>query len=538
MARISNEEKIKRIISGRESLLKYTKEELHINKIKLSNNIDYLINSNFKNNNLNDYKKIEEAKKVIINLTEEIANCSNTQDIVNIRKKLNYYINKIKKELKKRNISDEELESYSDKTKYLRKDIVKYIRYLKRENNINEIIELNNNVDNLSIDDKNRLKRLLKNENDYIRRNLKLFNKEDKKEERKEIVQPEEVIDIAPEETIMVPKPKKKGLLKKVTSLVLAGTIAIGGLVESLKNKNYKVDDLLDEENPIESVVDEDTELENVIYTSLTYAEKPIDLNYYSQSDYLSDVLSNNIDNQEDLEKSAIEIIEEEPEIEVSIDEKTNYLLEYFNMKKNDEMNRFFAPFIETMEKYGVIHNYDSILNIFYEVALIPLEEKIEFIKEKCGINDDELNITAATFGAEGYGGGLKYEDVYAVSQTGENRTQCQKWMNYIEAKAGSGTGDNIYYAMMTGGYYAKGNSYYQKFLGNRDLEYFKAVVDCIYITEKYGLYMHNCTEFNMPSATNKGVQFVASGNRFYTAFSPSDRIIDTEDVLVLKRTN
>ena len=303
--------------------------------------------------------------------------------------------------------------------------------------------------------------------------------------------------------------------------------MAIGGLVESLKNKNYKENANLKDDIVLEKITNEEPEPYNIVYTSLTYASDGLHL-YSENSNRMEKLFSETDIDAENTQKL-------EMEIEVSFEEKINYLLEYFNMKNSDAMVKFFEPFIETMLKYGIVHTFDRVLDIFYETAQIPLEEKIEFVKDVSGMNDEELNISAATYGGEAYGTGENYEDAFAVATTAENRTQYPIWMNSTESKAGAGTGGNIYYATMTGGFAAYGGYYYYQFLGNRDLQSFKATVDAIYINQKYGLYMHNCTEFNMPSATKKGTQFVSGGNRYYRELPAEDRIINEND-LTLKR--
>ena len=97
----------------------------------------------------------------------EVLNSKNPEDIIKLRNKINYLINKVKKELKSRNVNNEELALYEEKTNYMRKSISTYVRCLKRDNNLNEIHNLMANYDSLSLEDMRRLKKLLKNETRY-----------------------------------------------------------------------------------------------------------------------------------------------------------------------------------------------------------------------------------------------------------------------------------------------------------------------------------------------------------------------------------
>ena len=123
---------------------------------------------------------IARAQELILTLSEEIINAEDIEEIKNIRKKLNYYINKVKKELKKRGISEHELASFESNTDCLRKEISKYIRFLKRDDNIAKIDSYISNEENISHDEAKDLKRMILNEKRYNKRNNSIANKSDK----------------------------------------------------------------------------------------------------------------------------------------------------------------------------------------------------------------------------------------------------------------------------------------------------------------------------------------------------------------------
>ena len=142
------------------------------------------------------YEAIVNAQNLIVSLTQEIVMANSEEEIINLRKKLNYYINKVKAELKKRNISEEYINKYCENVSNLRKDIAKYVRYLKRENNISEIDNLYHNYDTLTEEDKTKFKKMLSNEVRYNHRNLNPTPQVKKSRPKKE----EKIVEIINEE--------------------------------------------------------------------------------------------------------------------------------------------------------------------------------------------------------------------------------------------------------------------------------------------------------------------------------------------------
>ena len=119
------------------------------------------------------YTAIVKVQDLIANLTEQIINTNDKDEIIKLRRKLNNYIRKVKEELAKRNMPQTVIEKFQAKTNYLRKDIARLIRYLKREDNIKLINELYSNYDNLSPEELELLKKSLAKENTYNLRNKK-----------------------------------------------------------------------------------------------------------------------------------------------------------------------------------------------------------------------------------------------------------------------------------------------------------------------------------------------------------------------------
>ena len=163
---MNNEEKILKIKEDNSTLLKNVKEELNSNSDSFKTSIDTL-SGEVKLN------KISEVKELINTLTIEIDNASDIETIMELRKKLNYFINKIKKELEKREIVSNTVEEFKNKTVDYRKSIAKEIRYLKRIKNIEEIERLNASADILSEEGLLNLKKMIRREQNYNNKNLK-----------------------------------------------------------------------------------------------------------------------------------------------------------------------------------------------------------------------------------------------------------------------------------------------------------------------------------------------------------------------------
>lgn len=167
------DERIKKINKDHEELLKRVKASLLQNRDLVDDEINHLKEVLEKeDNNVKQYNAIIQAQNLIVSLTEEILACNSIDDIINIRKKLNYYINKIKTILAKRNVSESTITNYQEKVSSLRKDIAKYIRYLKRDNNLSMIQELHDKGDQMTLEELRTLKKAITKEIAYNKRNL------------------------------------------------------------------------------------------------------------------------------------------------------------------------------------------------------------------------------------------------------------------------------------------------------------------------------------------------------------------------------
>ena len=197
--RLSNEEKLEKIKRERQNLLSLIRNDIKAKEMAYETEMDHIMFLlKMDEEATKEYETIQKAKQMIAELTEKVSIATTKEEVIEIRKSLNYYINKIKGILKKRGLDKDskELLSYQEKAQDIRKNIAKYIRFLKRESNILEIERLQLKAKELSQEEYKEYLKLLKNELQYIRRGIKerekmphgslvVVEKKEKKEEEK-----------------------------------------------------------------------------------------------------------------------------------------------------------------------------------------------------------------------------------------------------------------------------------------------------------------------------------------------------------------
>lgn len=174
MKKTKLEEKIAKINTERKQMVETALTAISDNKTLLIDEVKQIATIiKEDDNNSKKYIELVKIQELIANLSEEIINADSKETIISIRKKLNYYINKVKQTMKKRGMSEEEINTYSEKVSGIRTNISKYLRYVKRTDNLKEIDELHENYENLSKEELIRYKKLLKLENNYNNRVLR-----------------------------------------------------------------------------------------------------------------------------------------------------------------------------------------------------------------------------------------------------------------------------------------------------------------------------------------------------------------------------
>lgn len=171
-------EKIIKVNKEHLELLSLAKEELTQDNNDTYNFSKEVLNTiKYDEKNIKKYEATVKAQNLIQNLTEQILNSNSPEEIVLLRKKINYNINKIKAELARRNVPQEVIDNYNKEVSSIRKSIAVYIRFLKREENINEINRLSINIDNLNKEELTNLKKCLQKEKRYNTRYLNEYKK-------------------------------------------------------------------------------------------------------------------------------------------------------------------------------------------------------------------------------------------------------------------------------------------------------------------------------------------------------------------------
>ncbi len=162
-------------------LLKMVKEKISENSDNFQNHTNEILNTlEYDEENVKKYEATVQAQELVVSLTKQILEAKDLEEIIAIRKKLNYYINKIKRELKNRGLSETVIVNFQEQSITLRKSIANYIRFIKREDNICEIDKLYSNYDNLSAEEINNLKKYLAKEKRYNKRNFDFLTGKEK----------------------------------------------------------------------------------------------------------------------------------------------------------------------------------------------------------------------------------------------------------------------------------------------------------------------------------------------------------------------
>ena len=164
---MNNEEKVTKIKEERKLLLEMVKNTISNNKDSFTEELDNLYKVlKLDEENTKKYTALLKAKDLIQELIEEILVAESIDDIIRLRKRLNYYINKVKKELMSRSIDDDSIIKYQEIVSNIRNNVAKYIRFLKRSDNISLIDDFSVK-DELSPEEVQLYKKLIKRENSY-----------------------------------------------------------------------------------------------------------------------------------------------------------------------------------------------------------------------------------------------------------------------------------------------------------------------------------------------------------------------------------
>ncbi len=179
MAKI--DERIEQINAEHEELLNMVREKMECSGkdfVDCSNEIMKFLSIDEKI--VKKSKSLQKTEQTIIELVKEILNAKTLEDVERIRKQLNRNIYKINKVLQNRQVPASKISEFTTKSSYLRKNIATYVRFLKRDTNLDvkeanlkKIKELYAKYDNLNAEQIRELRTRLSREKTYNRRNKK-----------------------------------------------------------------------------------------------------------------------------------------------------------------------------------------------------------------------------------------------------------------------------------------------------------------------------------------------------------------------------
>lgn len=167
-------ERLEKIKKDNEFLVNSAKKMVEDSNNKVSSCIDDLASAIVSDcEYVKRIESIQKTKQLIYDLTVEAINATTAEETIKIRNKLNYHINKLKKEMINRKMSEYKINRYSCSVADIRRNMSTLIRYKRRENKISLINELSKRIDTLSKEETLELKKLIRNELNYNKRNIK-----------------------------------------------------------------------------------------------------------------------------------------------------------------------------------------------------------------------------------------------------------------------------------------------------------------------------------------------------------------------------
>lgn len=162
------DKRISEIKGERVELLKMVKNNLADSGSLFSSYLDSVIKALvIDEKSTKKYCAYVDAQNMIVSLLQDMSEAKTKEEVVALRKRINYYINKIKEEIKKRNIDSTTLEAYQEEASKVRGQITKAVRILKRESNLELIDSLYSRIEELNQEELIALKKALDREKSF-----------------------------------------------------------------------------------------------------------------------------------------------------------------------------------------------------------------------------------------------------------------------------------------------------------------------------------------------------------------------------------
>ncbi len=174
MIKPSNET-LDQIKSDRIALLKLVRDSITSDQSPVLNSIDTTLELISKDEAATkQLEAITKAKEMIATLMTNATLATTDEELIAVRKSLNYYLNKVKREIQKRKMSEELYDKYYESMSYLREDISECLRAMKRQVKLDRLATLIDS-DSLTAEELKELKAGLNNEKRFNKRLLEKY---------------------------------------------------------------------------------------------------------------------------------------------------------------------------------------------------------------------------------------------------------------------------------------------------------------------------------------------------------------------------
>ncbi len=170
-----NNEVLDQIKSNRIELLKLVRDSITSDQDPVLSSIDTTLELISKDEEASkQLEAITKAKEMITTLMTGAALATTDEELITVRKSLNYYLNKVKGEIQKRKMPEELYDKYYKSMSYLREDISECLRAMKRQVKLDRLTAL---IDSgtLTEEELKELKTGLNNEKRFNKRLLEKY---------------------------------------------------------------------------------------------------------------------------------------------------------------------------------------------------------------------------------------------------------------------------------------------------------------------------------------------------------------------------
>ena len=212
--------------------------------------------------------------------------------------------------------------------------------------------------------------------------------------------------------------------------------------------------------------------------------------------------------------------------------QKLNKVMSYTNLSY-DELIKFANDIIANEKQWdGEYDNVEAVIDLLYEVSLIPIEDKMEAICQRENLTYDDLDIMIGCCVREAERHGHSYFGGYSVINTLFNRKNDSRW-NPDDKK------DMWSLLIAPGQYGVYADGAYEMFLyeniGKNNVGEFgyKGAVDMLYT----GVSLHSfCSYVSNSSPSLNNVKYAADGNQFYYKVTKSSFIYRATETFSINR--